>query len=118
MSRQRIPMTDGTLMVLGYDEPFETWYAIHFDSRDEETAPRAVIGYGPQEADLLRGERPDALIGPYPVAELPDLIAQIAAVFGLTGASEQPPCWYCKQPTYEPSPGCASHPYNRLRYGA
>ncbi len=117
MSRQRIPMVDGTLLVVGYDRPFETWYAIHYDTRDEDAAPRAVIGYHPAEQDILRGERPGAIVGPYPVAELRDLISLIEEIFGIPpGEGEQPPCWYCKQPAYEPSDDCPRHPYNLLRY--
>ncbi len=116
MSRQHIPMADGTLMVLGYDQPFETWYAIHYDTRDEDAPPRAVIGYHPAEQDILRAERPGAVVGPYPVAELTDLFSLIEEIFGITGKKTQPSCWYCRQPTYEPSDDCPRHPYNQLRY--
>lgn len=115
MSRQNIPMADGTLMVLGYDEPLETWYAIHYDDADEDAPPRAVIGYSEAEQGILLAERPEAKIGSYPVAELPQLIAEIEAVFGIVG--EQSPCLFCRKPTHEPSPDCGSHPYERLRYG-
>jgi hypothetical protein len=110
-------MMDGTLMVLGYDEPYSTWFAIHYDDRDEDAPPRAVIGSSPDEQWLLRAERPDAVIGPYPVLELADLFAEIESTFGIKGASTQPPCWSCRRPTYEPNPDCARHPYERLRYG-
>lgn len=115
MSRQRIPMADGTLLTVGWDNPFETWYAQHYDSRDEDAPPRAVIGYHPAEQAILRAERPTAAIGPYPVPELRDLFALIEELFGISGTAKQPPCWYCKQPTYEPSDDCPRHPYNILR---
>lgn len=116
MSRQNIPMVDGTLLVIGWDNPFQTWYAMHYDGQDINAAPRAVIGYAPAEQGLLRSERPDAIIGPYPVNEAVELMKLIPELFGIEADDEQPPCWYCKQATWESNPDCPDHPYDRLRY--
>jgi hypothetical protein len=116
MSRERAKMNDGTLLVLGWDDPFETWYAVHYDDHDEDAPPRVAIGYHPAEQALLRSERPDAVIGPYPVTDVELLLTKlIPELMGIEPAAEQPMCWACKQPPWQPSPDCRFHPYERLR---
>jgi hypothetical protein len=68
MGRQFIPLADGTLVVVGYDRPFDTWFAQWYDDQDDNKPPRAVVGYSRFEQDLLREERPDAYVGPFPVS--------------------------------------------------
>lgn len=118
MSRQRIPMQDGGLLVIGWDDPFASWFAIRYDDADEDAAPRAVIGYCPAEAELLRAERPDAVVGPFPVRSAARLLKKlIPEVLGIEPASEQPPCVYCKRPPWRRNDDCPDHPWNRLRFG-
>ena len=119
MSRQHIPFADGTLLVLGYDAPFNTWYAIHYDDLNENKAPRVAIGYHPAEQVLLRAERPTAIIGPYPVTDAEVLVTDlIPKLMGLEAEPEQTMCLYCGVPPWKPGPEtCPDHPWNRLRYG-
>jgi hypothetical protein len=115
VSRQKINMRDGTLLVIGYDPPFKTWFAMHHDTGDDRDAPRVAIGYGPAEQALLRAERPDAVIGPYPVETAKELLTElIPELMGLEGAEDQPMCVYCGSPPWDPSPACIDHPMERL----
>lgn len=120
MSRQRIAMTDGTLLVIGYNSAFESWFAIHYDDMDENLAPRAVIGYHPSEQDLLLEERPDAVVCPnFPIGD--DhveymLTALIPKYLGIKGEDEQPSCMFCGKPPWTSNRQCPSHPFDALRY--
>lgn len=119
VSRQRIPMQDGTLLVIGYDPAFASWFALHYDSADEDAAPRAVIGYHPAEQDLLLAERPDAIVCPnFPIDD--DhieymLTALVPKYLGIHGEDPQPPCMLCGQAPWRSNQACASHPYDALR---
>lgn len=116
MGRQRIPLIDGGLLVLGYDHAFGSWFAMRYDDYDEDAAPRAVVGYHPAEQDLLRRERPDAVIGPWPVEDAEVLLLQhVPKYLGLEPEEEQPPCWLCGEPPWQSNPSCRAHPYDRLR---
>lgn len=116
MSRQSIPMTDGTTLVIGWDEPQQTWFAFHYD-KGEHQAPRAAVGQSPDEAYILRADRPDVIIGDFPITEFtPHLVDQIQVVLGIEGMAEQPPCVFCGLVTFESNPECRYHPYDRLRY--
>lgn len=115
MSRERVRMDDGTLLVIGYDRGFATWYAIHYDDHDEDAPPRAVIGYHPAEQEILRADRPDAVIGPYPIESAEELILKlIPEHFGLEGEDDQPMCWLCGKPPWQSNPDCDRHPCDRL----
>lgn len=116
MSRQTVEMLDGTMLVIGYDPPFDTWFAMHHDDCDPDKPPRVAIGYCPAEQDLLRAERPDAVIGPYPVETAKELLTELIPRYtGIQPAGEQPMCWSCGKEPWEPSPDCPSHPWNKLR---
>ena len=120
MSRQRIPMKDGSLAVIGYDPPFKTWYALHYDDHDEDAPPRVAIGYSPAEQAILKAERPDAVIGPYPIGDdqvldmLERMLPELGGpIFEPTG--DQPMCWSCGKPPWESNPACAVHVFDSLR---
>lgn len=120
MSRQAIHMVDGTMLVIGYDRPFSTWYAQHYDDNNPHKAPRAVIGYSPVEQQVLHDERPEAVIGPYPVEDAEELVTKLIPQF--MGVEAYPPqlqpmCHGCGLPPWRPNPGCLRHPYEVLRYG-
>jgi|tagenome__1003787_1003787.scaffolds.fasta_scaffold20989699_15 hypothetical protein len=118
MSREYIEMANGTLLVIGYDAPFETWFAMHYDDHDDNKPPRVAIGYHPAEQTILRAERPDAIIGPYPITDVAEMLhTLIPELMGLAPQPEQSMCWACGQPPWESNPSCALHPYDRLRYG-
>lgn len=119
MSRQRINMLDGSLLVVGYDAPMSTWYAQHYDrGQSENDPPRVAIGYSAVEAAILLDERPDAIVGPYPVEDVEELLLKlIPELMGITPLPEQSDCTYCKQPRWRSNPDCPHHPYDRLRYG-
>jgi hypothetical protein len=116
MGRQGVSMQDGTLLVIGWDEPFQTWFAMHHDNGDPDSAPRVAIGYHPAEQDLLRAERPDAVIGPFPVDD-PLVLCEklIPDLMGIQPTADQPPCYYCGKPPWESNPTCNGHPYDRLK---
>lgn len=117
MSRQSIPMIDGSALVIGWDEPQQTWFAMHYD-RGEHTEPRAAVGQSPDEAYLLRQGRPDCAVGEmFPITEFLDLIREMETVLGIPGMDDQPPCVFCNKVTFESNPDCRYHPYDRLRYG-
>lgn len=119
MSRQTIPMDDGTRLVIGWDPAFDSWFALHYDNADEDAAPRAVIGYHPAEQELLRAERPDAVICPnFPIAD--DqleymLTGLIPKYLGIRGAGDQPMCMFCGMPPWRSNPACSEHPFDALR---
>lgn len=118
MSRQRIPMQDGTLLIIGWDPPFQTWYALHYDDSNDNKSPRVAIGYHPAEQNILRSERPDAVIGPYPITDddLENMLTRlIPELMGIHGTDDQPDCWSCHQPPWRPNPDCRSHPFNQLK---
>lgn len=115
MARQEIQMMNGTLLVVGYDRPFETWFALHHDDGDPNSPPRVAVGYHPAEQAILRDERPDAVIGPYPVDDFPELAKQIAELMGIKSEEKQADCYSCGKPPWESNPDCAIHPYNRLK---
>lgn len=116
MSRQRTPMLDGTLLVVGWDGGNDTWFAIHYDSRDEQAPPRVAIGYSPAEQALLRAERPDAIVGPFPVDDLEEMLTKlIPDLAGLEPAPNQSMCWNCGKPPWHSNRECPGHPYDRLR---
>lgn len=115
MSRQSIPMTDGTTLVIGWDNPQQTWFAFHYD-RGQVEPPRAAVGQSPDEQFLLKADRSDVVLGDFPIPELPQLIEQIETVLGIPGMEEQPPCMLCGQKTFESNPECFYHPYDQLRY--
>jgi hypothetical protein len=119
MSRERILMDDGTMVVIGWDPPFNTWFALQYDDYDDSGSPRVAIGYHPAEQALLKAERPSAIIGPYPVEDAEVLVTKlIPELMGLEPlpADKQPMCIYCGLPPWKPGkPDCPDHPYDRLR---
>lgn len=128
MSRQKVPMKDGTWLVVGYDEPFQTWFALHYDRRDpdgyvdENAPPRVAIGYHPAEQEILRGERPDAIIGSYLVSDegLEHMLSVELLELGgeqFRPSEDQSMCWYCKKPPWQRNDDCDRHPFNQLREG-
>jgi hypothetical protein len=118
VSRQRIPMRDGKLLVIGWDDPFDTWFALLYDDGDENAPPAVAIGYHPSEQAILLDERPDAVVGPYPVENATDLPELVARYMGIEADEKQPPCIYCHQPSFERNDDCGDrHPWNRLRFG-
>jgi hypothetical protein len=116
MSRQRIPMQDGSLLVIGYDGPFETWFALHYDDHDEDAPPRVAIGYTPVEQEILLMDRPDAVVGPFPVTDPEELCTKLIPEFmGIEPEPNQDMCRLCGTPPWQPSETCYHHPYNVLR---
>jgi hypothetical protein len=81
--RERVRLEDGRLLVFGWDRPFKTFYAQLYDDPNEHKAPAVVIGYHPVEQQILRAERPEAVIGPYPVSSRDDLHELIKTLMGL-----------------------------------
>jgi hypothetical protein len=117
MGRQNIPMEDGTLLVIGYDPPFGTWFAQHYDDHDPDKPPRVAIGYHPAEQDIARHDRPDIILGPYPVKTAEELMALIPELTGIKSVpqDEQAMCFYCGKPPWQPGPDdCPDHPHDRL----
>jgi type III secretion system FlhB-like substrate exporter len=106
------------MLVIGYDPPFKTWFALHYDDTNENAPPRVAIGYHPVEQEILRSDRPDAIIGPYPVADAEELVSKLVPeLMGLETLEVQPMCTFCGQAPWQSNPACTNHPYDRLRYG-
>lgn len=123
MGRQMIHMANDDVMVLGYDRPFDTWFAYLHRAGSKYEAD-IVIGYHPSEQDLAKAENPNVVIGPYPVND-PKVLCEelIPKYFGgddperqklYEPLEDQPDCWFCKKPPWESSSDCPQHPYNRL----
>lgn len=120
MGRQVINMLDGTVLVVGYDPPFKTWFAQHYDDGDVDAAPRVAIGYHPDEQALARAERPDIILGPYPVETCEELLRLVPELTGIEPIAEedQAMCVYCGEPPWQPGmKDCPDHPHDRLMHG-
>lgn len=122
MGRQTINMQNGDTMVIGYDKPFDTWFAYMRKSGSRHEAD-VVIGYHPAEQQIAKSENPGIVIGPYPVHDVEVLLKELIPewfgtdperVEAYKPLENQDMCWYCKKPPWQPSPGCGAHPYERL----
>jgi hypothetical protein len=83
MSRELVFLEDGQMLVFGWDRAFKTFFAMLHEDHDENKPPLIAIGYHPIEAAILRRERPEAIVGPYPVEErerLRELVREMMAL--------------------------------------
>lgn len=117
MSRQVVSFADGRQMVIGWDGPFNTWFAqMHAAGDSQNNPPVAVVGWAPDEVALLLSERPDAVVGPYPVEDVEEMLTKMIPEFiGVEPDVKQADCWGCGKPPWQDNPECSRHPYNRLR---
>jgi hypothetical protein len=83
VSRELVFLEDGQMLVFGWDRAFKTFFAMLHEDHDENKPPLIAIGYHPIEAAILRRERPEAIVGPYPVEErerLRELVREMMAL--------------------------------------
>lgn len=104
------------MLVIGWDPVFDTWFAMHHDTGNVNKPPRVAIGYHPSEQFILRAERPDAVIGPYPVSDLEGMLTKlIPELMGIEPEPNQRMCYYCGEKPWVYNPDCHAHPYNKLK---